>query len=176
MRGLGFEVMRKDDQTFVGHDGDCPGYHSILWLRPATETAVVLIMTGERPRADAAAVFEILDKRQAWHFKPPSAAHDIDLESYTGRYSAQPWRSELAIVPWAEGLALLWLPSTNPAEDVEILKAKGGGRFRRIRTDGSEADEVRFERDRSGRVYRFVQFNNPHDRIDDLPPGNSHDP
>jgi CubicO group peptidase (beta-lactamase class C family) len=176
MRGLGFEVMRKDDQTFVGHDGDCPGYHSILWLRPATETAVVLIMTGERPRADAAAVFEILDKRQAWHFKPPSAAHDIDLESYTGRYSAQPWRSELAIVPWAEGLALLWLPSTNPAEEVEILKAKGGDRFRRIRTDGSEADEVHFERDRSGRVYRFVQFNNPHDRIDDLPPGNSHDP
>jgi hypothetical protein len=79
-------------------------------------------------------------------------------------------------VPWAEGLALLWLPSTNPAEDVEILKAKGGDRFRRIRTDGSEADEVHFERDRSGRVYRFVQFNNPHDRIDDLPPGNSHDP
>jgi len=31
-RGLGFDVMRKSDQTYVGHDGDCPGYHSILWL------------------------------------------------------------------------------------------------------------------------------------------------
>src|SRR5258705_13726578 len=30
MRGLGFEVIRKDDQTFVGHDGDCPDDHTIL--------------------------------------------------------------------------------------------------------------------------------------------------
>jgi len=157
--------MRKSDQTYVGHDGDCPGYHSILSLRPATETAVVLMMTGERPGADAAAVFDILDKRQAWKFKPPSAARNVDLESYAGRYSAQPSKSELAIVPWAQGLALLWLPSTNPAEDVAILKAKGGDLFRRIRSDGSEADEVRFERDESGHVQRFIEFSNPHDRI-----------
>jgi CubicO group peptidase (beta-lactamase class C family) len=170
MRGLGFDVMRKSDQTYVGHDGECPGYHSILWLRPATETAVVLIMTGERPGADAAAVFDILDKRQAWKFKPPSPAKDVDLESYVGRYSAQPSKSELAIVPWAQGLALLWLPSANPAEDVEILKAKGGDLFRRIRSDGSEADEVRFERDESGHVYRFIEFSNPHARIADLSP------
>jgi hypothetical protein len=167
MRGLGFDVMRKSDQTYVGHDGDCPGYHSILSLRPATETAVVLIMTGERPGADAAAIFDILDKRQAWKFKPPSPAKDVDLESYAGRYSAQPWKSELAIVPWAQGLALLWLPSANPAGDVEILKTKGGDLFRRIRSDGSEADEVRFERDKSGHVHRFIEFSNPHDRIAD---------
>jgi CubicO group peptidase (beta-lactamase class C family) len=171
MRGLGFEIMRKGDQTWVGHDGDCPGYQTILWLRPATETAVVLIMTGEHPRADAAAVFDILDKRRAWKFDPPSPAHDVDLESYAGRYSAQPLQSEVAIVPWADGLALLWLPSTSPAEDVEILKAKGGDLFRRVRADGSEADEVRFERDRSGHVRRFVEFSNPHERTGDLPRG-----
>ena len=171
MRGLGFEIMRKGDQTWVGHDGECPGYHTILWLRPATETAVVLIMTGEHPRADAAAIFDILDKRRAWKFAPPSPAHDVDLESYAGRYSAQPWQPELAIVPWADGLALLWLPSTDPAEDVEILKPKGGDLFRRVLADGSEADEVRFERDASGHVRRFVEFSNPHARIGDLPRG-----
>jgi CubicO group peptidase (beta-lactamase class C family) len=173
MRGLGFEVARKGDQTFVGHDGDCPGYHSILWLRPTTETAVVLTMTGERPGGDAVAVFDVLDKRRPWQFKPPLPANEADLESYAGRYSAQPWKSELAIVPWAQGLALLWLPSTDPAEDVVILKAKGGDLFRRVRPDGSEADEVRFERDKSGHVYRFMQFSDPHYRIGDLPAGDS---
>jgi CubicO group peptidase (beta-lactamase class C family) len=176
MRGLGFEVVRKGDQTFVGHIGDCPGYHSIIWLRAATETAVALMMTGERPRDDAIAVFDILDKRLGWQFKPPSPAADVDLESYAGRYSAQPWHSELMIVPWAKGLALLWLPSADPAEDIEMLKAKGGDRFRRIRADGSEADEVHFERDRSGRVSRFIEFSNPHERIGELPSGRSKDP
>lgn len=176
MRGLGFEVVRKGDQTFVGQTGECPGYHSILWLRPATETGVVLMTTGERPRADADAVFELLDKRQTWQFKPPSAVADVDLESYAGRYAAQPWKSEVAIVPWAQGLALLWLPSADPAEDVEILKAKGGDHFRQVRADGSEGEEVRFERDRSGHVHRFIQFSNPHDRIADLPPSRSQVP
>jgi CubicO group peptidase (beta-lactamase class C family) len=169
MRGLGFDVTRKGDQTYVGHDGDCPGYHSILFLRPATETAVVLITTGERPGAYAFAVFDVLDKRQTWKFQPPPAAKDVDLESYSGRYSAQPWHSEVAIVPWGAGLAALWLPSTNPAEEVQILKPKGGDLFRRLDTDGSEADEVRFERDKLGHVYRLVEYSNPHDRLAEIP-------
>jgi hypothetical protein len=57
----------------------------------------------------------------------------------------------------------LWLPSTGPAQDVVILKARGGDLFRRARADGSEADEVRFERDKAGNVYRFIQFSNLHD-------------
>jgi CubicO group peptidase (beta-lactamase class C family) len=173
MRGLGFDVNRKGDQTYVGHDGDCPGYHSILSLRPATETAVVLITTGERPGAYAFAVFDILDKRRTWTFQPPAPAKDVDLESYAGRYSAQPWHSEIVIVPWGGGLAALWLPSTNPAQEVQILKPKGGDVFRRLRADGSEADEVRFERDKSGHVYRFVEFSNPHDRLAGISPRES---
>lgn len=173
MRGLGFDINRKGDQTYVGHDGDCPGYHSILSLRPATETAVVLITTGERPGAYAFAVFDILDKRRTWKFQPPAPAKDVDLESYAGRYSAQPWHSEVAIVPWGEGLAALWLPSTNPAQELQILKPKGGDVFRRLRADGSEADEVRFERDKSGHVYRFVEFSNPHDRLAGISPRES---
>jgi len=151
MRGLGFKIIRKDDQTYVGHDGGCPGYHSVLLLRPATETAVVLMATGDR--------------------QPPAPAKDVDLEAYAGRYSAQPWHSEVAIVPWGMGPAALWLPSTDPAEDIEVLKPKGGDLFRRLRADGSEADEVRFERDNAGRVYRFVEFSNAHDRLAEVSSG-----
>jgi hypothetical protein len=77
---------------------------------------------------------------------------------------------EIVIVPWAGGLAVLRLPSSNPAEDLVILKAKGSDSFRRIRGDGSEADEVRFERDKSGKVIRFIEYSNPHSRVGVLPP------
>lgn len=76
-------------------------------------------------------------------------------------------------VPRAEALRLvgvLSLPSINPADDLTILKAKGGDVFRRIRDDGSEADEVRFERDKSGNVSGFIQFSNPRSRLGPVPP------
>lgn len=169
MRGLGFEVVRRGEQSYVRHEGDCPGYHSILMLRPATETAVVLITTGERPGAYACGVFDILDKRQAEKSEAPCLPGDVDLGSYAGRYTAQPWHSEVVVVPWGGALAVLWLPTADLAEDIDILRAKGGDLFRRIRSDGSEADEVRFERDPKGRVCRFVQFSNPHERVAGMP-------
>ena len=169
--GLGFTVSRRGDQTYVGHGGDCPGYQSALSLRPATETAVVAMLTGaEHPGAYVAAVFDILDKRKSFSFKAPLPEQGVDLEAYAGRYGAQPWGSELAVVPWAGGLAVLNLPTTTPAAEMTFLKAKGHDLFRRIREDGSEADEVRFERDPSGHVVRFVQFSNPRVRIAPLPP------
>jgi hypothetical protein len=174
--GLGFRVGRRGDQTYVGHGGDCPGYHSVLSLRPASETAVIAMLTGaENPGAYVTAVFDILDKRKGFEFKPPAAAKDIDLEAYAGRYSAQPWDAEIVIVPWAGGLAIVSLPSTSPAERLAILKAKGADVFRRVRDDGSEADEIRFERDKSGNVVRFVEFSNPSSRVGPIPPAISPD-
>jgi CubicO group peptidase (beta-lactamase class C family) len=171
-RGLGFGLTRKGEQTYVGHGGDCPGYHSVLSLRPATRTAVAAILTGaEHPGSYAASVFELLDKRKDWNFKAPLPAKDVDLEVYAGRYSNQPWNAEFVVVPWAGGLAVLSLPSLDPAADLVVLKAKGADAFRVVRADGSEADEVRFERDASGRVIRFVEFSNFFSRLGSLPRG-----
>jgi CubicO group peptidase (beta-lactamase class C family) len=168
--GLGFAVTHRNDQTFVGHGGDCPGYHSILLLRPATETAVTAMLTGaEHPGDYAQTVFDLLDKRKSADFKDPAPAK-VDLEAYAGRYDGQPWQAESVVVPWAGGLAVLSLPSTTPAADLARLKPKGGDVFRRVREDGSEADEVIFERDGQGRVIRFVQFSNPRTRSGPLPP------
>jgi len=166
--GLGFTVGHRGDQTYVGHGGDCPGYHTTLQLRPATETAVIAMLTGtEAPGAYAQSAFDLLDKRAGFKFKgaPPAA---VDLEAYAGRYGGQPWGAEIVVTPWAGGLALLNLPSNKPADGLSILKPKGGDRFRRVRDDGSEADEIRFERDAAGKVVRFIQFSNPRERIGSL--------
>src|SRR5260370_8117800 len=108
--------MRKRDQTRFGKGGVWRVYPSVLLLGPATETAVVLMATGDRP-AYGMDVFDVLDKRQRLRFQPPAPAKDVDLEAYAGRYSAQPWHSEVSIVPWRMGLSPFCLPSTHPAEE-----------------------------------------------------------
>jgi len=160
--GLGFDVIHKEKDTFVGHGGSCPGYKSELRLRPKDETAAVVMDNGsEAPGPFAAAMFAILDKRSGYELKDPSPATGVDLEPFTGHYSQQPWGSELVIVPWAGGLAILHLPTAAPADEITVLKPKGGDVFRRVRDDGSEAEELKFQRDASGNVTGFMHFSNP---------------
>jgi CubicO group peptidase (beta-lactamase class C family) len=160
--GLGFTIVHKDKDTFVGHGGSCPGYKSELLLRPKDEIAAIVMDNGSEDATPfAAAVFAILDKRKGYELKDPAPAAGVDLEAYTGHYSDQPWGSESVIVPWAGGLAILPLPTPQPAEKITILKPKGGDLFRRVRDDGSEAEEVRFLRDASGKVTSFMHFSNP---------------
>jgi CubicO group peptidase (beta-lactamase class C family) len=168
--GLGFTVGQRGDKTYVGHGGDCPGYHTILQMRPEDETAVVAMSTGaERPGAWASAVFALLDKRKVFAFKEPAPATGVVLSDYAGRYSNQPWGSEFLITPWAGGLAELGLPSRDPAAELAFYKPKGGDVFRRVRADGSEAEEIRFERGPDGKVVRLVHFSNVSGRVGELP-------
>jgi hypothetical protein len=71
------------------------------------------------------------------------------------------------IVPWAGGLAILSLPDDEPAEAIGFLKPKGGDTFRRVRDDGSEAEEIKFQRDTSGKVTGFLHFSNVTRRMPD---------
>jgi len=160
--GLGFAIDHRDDRTYVGHSGDCPGYQTTLSMRNDDQTAVIVLDTGaERTGAFAKSVFAILDKRKGYAFKSPEPASDVRLEDYAGRYAWQPWESELAILPWAGGLVEITLPSTDPANEMTFLKPKGGDVFRRVRKDGSEAEEIKFQRDNSGKVTGFLHFSNP---------------
>lgn len=160
--GLGFAIQRADDHTYVGHGGDCPGYQTVLSMRNEDETAVIVLdNSAERPGAFAKAVFGILDKRKGFTFKAPAPAPGVKLEDYAGRYSGQPWGSESVMLPWAGGLVWIDLPSDDPSAEMVFLKPKGGDVFRHVRKDGSEAEELKFVRDASGKVTSFVHFSNP---------------
>lgn len=63
------------------------------------------------------------------------------------------------------------LPARKPAEAMTFLKPKGNDAFRVVRPDGSEAEEIRFERGAGGKVARLVTFSNPRPKLADLPPG-----
>jgi CubicO group peptidase (beta-lactamase class C family) len=164
--GLGFALNRENNHTYVGHSGDCPGYQTTLELRPVDELGVVVMDNASEVTGPfVLGVYAILDKRKDYAFKAPAPAKDIDLEPYAGHYSRQPWGAETVILPWAGGLAILPLPSANPAEQITLLKPKGGDLFRRVREDGSEAEEVEFLRDSSGKVTGFKQFSNVKQRL-----------
>lgn len=164
--GLGFSLQHKDDHTYVGHGGDCPGYQTILMLRPDDETGVVILdNAAERPGPFAVNVFAILDKRKGYEFKAPAPAGGVNLEDYAGHYGDQPWESESVMLPWAGGLVSLSLPDDEPVAHLTFFKPKGGDVFRRVRDDGSEAEEIKFTRDASGKISGYVHFSNPRPRI-----------
>lgn len=164
--GLGFAIQHKENHTYVGHGGDCPGYQTILMLRPEDELGVILMdNSSERPGPWATAVFAILDKRKGYEFKPPAPSSGVDLEEYAGHYLGQPWESESVMLPWAGGLVALSLPDDDPVAGMQFFKPKGGDVFRRVRDDGSEAEEIKFSRDPSGKVTGFIHFSNPKMRM-----------
>jgi CubicO group peptidase (beta-lactamase class C family) len=164
--GLGFTIQHRDNHTYVGHAGDCPGYHTVLMLRTEDELGVVLMdNAADRAAAFAPVVFAILDKRKGYEFKEPAPASGVDLEAYAGHYSGQPLVAESVMLPWAGGLVSLSLPNNDPVAGLEFFKPKGGDIFRRIREDGSEAEELKFSRDVSGKVTGYVQSSNPKLRL-----------
>jgi CubicO group peptidase (beta-lactamase class C family) len=159
--GLGFGVNHKDDHIYVGHGGSCPGYHTILSMRNDDQTAVIVMdNSSEVPSPFAEAIFAILDKRKGYEFKGPPPATGVKLDDYVGRYSEQPWNSESVVLPWAGGLVALDLPTNDPAGDLTFLKPKGGDVFRRVRKDGSEAEEITFVRDATGKISGFLHHSN----------------
>lgn len=164
-RGLGFGVYRRGDKTYVGHSGECPGYFTRLMLHLASETAVIVMMNAAEPSAPYVdGIFDILNKRQFAKYQN-DAASPLDLEPYAGRYSTQPWGAEVMVLPWAGGLVTLGLPSMSPGDDMTILKPVGEDRFRRIRPDGSEAEIVRFERGKDGRISQMIWHDTPSPRL-----------
>ena len=140
-------------------------------LRASAEwclAAVDQCWTQKAPKISARELPDVAESdKQQKKEKRPAPATGVDLEAYSAHYSNQPWGSESVLLPWAGGLAFLRLPSAEPAGDIVFLKPKGGDVFRRVREDGSEAEEFKFQRDASGKVTGFMHFSNPTFRLAD---------
>lgn len=138
------------------------GYHTVLMLRPEDELGVILMdNAADRAAAFAPVVFAILDKRKGYEFKGRAPAPGVDLEAYTGHYSGQPLVAESVILPWAGGLVSLSLPDNDPVANLEFFKPKGGDIFRRVREDGSEAEELEFPATLRAKSTGYIQSSNP---------------
>lgn len=161
--GLGFVVSQSEGTTIVSHGGSCPGYRSTLQLLPKEKMAYTVMINagGESPEKFAKALRNVISK-----IPKEKSKTTVDLNVYAGRYNSQPWGSESIIVPWYGDLAVLDLPSEDPEGDMTLLKYVADDTFRRIRSDKSLGEVVRFERDKSGKVTKVWQHSNYSTKLD----------
>lgn len=166
--GLGFSISRRDDKTFVGHGGSCPGFRSHLLLQTDEEFASVSMTNANDVNASAftQTAYRIVAPAVAESLRSPERAKapDEGLKIYAGIYR-NGWGGEIAVFPWKEGLGMLYLPTDNPAESIDELRAAGEHSFRRVRKDdGTIAEEIVFTVE-NGKVTRFTRHNNHYPRV-----------
>lgn len=168
-RGLAFGVYRRDDVTYVGHSGSCPGYRTAVWIQAENEMAAVAMGNA----GDAETELLVLRAHQVVSpgvkqvLEAPGEGKAVDpaLLSYAGRYSVAPWGGEMAVIPWEEGLAVLDLPTDDPLGSLWEIRHVEANRFRRVRDDGELGEEVVFETDDAGNVTALVQHSSRWVRI-----------
>jgi CubicO group peptidase (beta-lactamase class C family) len=163
--GLGFSISQPEGVTIVGHGGSCPGYRTTLQLHPKEKMAYTVMINagGESPEFFAKEIREIMSKIP----KEKSVnKNSVNLEQYAGLYSSQPWGSEKIITPWYGDLAMLGLPNDSPDENMVVFQHISGDTFKRVRKDKTLAEEIKFERDASGKVVRVLQHSNYSVRMD----------
>lgn len=159
--GLGFAAWQMDGRNLVGHGGSCPGYRSTLMIDPASETAIAVAMNAmDDPGLYARGLGGLLANRLTAEAYPEPDSGAVDLASFSGIYSGQPWGPDNAILPWAGGLVWAELVTGDPVGDMTRLKPLGGDRFRVITAKGEERDVVTFIRDAAGRVTHAERFGN----------------
>ncbi|MFN8669631.1 MAG: serine hydrolase domain-containing protein [Gemmatimonadaceae bacterium] len=155
--GLGFEVWRKGEKTFVGHGGSCPGYRTQLTLQPEDKIAsIVMTNAGD---ADAQALAQ-----QGYEFLAPALkealadssralkAADASLDPYIGTYWS--FGGEMEVIRWKGGLATMYVPSDEPVKGITRWKKVGVDTFQEIRKDGEDGETMRFDRGGDGKVFR----------------------
>ena len=168
--GLGFESYVYNGKSFVGHGGYCPGYRSILMMRPQDKLAVIILTNADDANANRLAreVYdlvgpEIAKVTKASKMPEPRKANFSQLEGAFGRdrsavdiYVAQIGEELISVSLYSE---------VNTAKNAVRWRHQAGNVFRRIRDDGSLGDELRFDLDASGRATRLWVHSNPLDRI-----------
>lgn len=153
-RGLGFGIYKTEKTTMVGHYGSCPGYLSQFKMILDKKLGIIVLINcqGVDSYRFVKAIYNILQayeraQDETDRIKP-------DLEQYYGIYKDF-WDGDFIIVPWKGKLALYSLKYMHPGKPVTLMKHIEGDRFKRIRDDGSDGADIRFERNDEGEVYRY---------------------
>jgi CubicO group peptidase (beta-lactamase class C family) len=165
--GLGFEVQRRNDMTFVGHGGSCPGYQTSLAMVPNRRiAAIVLTNAGDAP-AENLAINMLRVVAKGLDAAPEAEPEMLpDLARYEGNYEVRPWGGEVAVRQWGDELALFYSPSNDLMEALFRLRRVDGDRFVRIDDEGKPREPWVFEGFEGGRATRIFVHSIYWSRID----------
>lgn len=153
--GLGFLISYDANNVArVGHDGSCPGYVSVVAIDPKKKIGITVMVNaqGVDIYKYSNQLFNILNKT----ITSDTAAKNIDLSAYEGKYDAYAWSGEVAIVAAKGKLYMLGLPSNTPADNLTEFRYVKKDTFRRVRPDdGTLGEELTFQRDEKGAVKSY---------------------
>ena len=139
--GIGFNVRRDDDTTFVSHGGGCPGYITSFTMMPKDRVAaVVLTNAGDGPAGRLAVNMLKVVGPAIKKAAEPEEDEIPDLSMYEGNYESRPWGGEIAVRQWGDQLVVIDLPSIDLKEAMIRLENDGEHRFTRL-TDDEERRE-----------------------------------
>lgn len=163
--GLGFVVYKgTDGNTWVGHEGNCPGYASTLQLDLKNKRAfcVMINANGTDPTKYAKGINEIMNKVKILQKEEPlkDKIGKKNLQEYVGYYSKMPWWSEEFISTWDGKLVSIALPSESPGKSMIFYKHIAHDTFRRIRDDDELGETLVFERDKNGKIIQYKRHGN----------------
>lgn len=165
--GIGFNVRRDDDTTFVSHGGGCPGYITSFTMVPKDKiAAVVLTNAGDGP-AGRMAVNALKILGPAIEKAQEPAEDEIpDLSAYEGNYESRPWGGEAAIRQWGEQLVVLDLPSDELKDAIIRLEYDGDHTFTRLTDDDERREAWVFDMDTDGRAVSIKRHGSILSRIE----------
>jgi CubicO group peptidase (beta-lactamase class C family) len=158
-RGLGFSVSRRNDKTYVGHGGSCPGYRTQLSMQTKDKIAVIAMSNAHdvSPSSYVYEIFDLVAPAILEAVKNPGKAKkpDKDLKKFVGRYE-RPIGRESMVVLWEGELAVMYIPTNNPSDSLTRLRRVEGNIFRRVRDDGELGEKIVFEVGPDGEVTRMI--------------------
>jgi hypothetical protein len=167
--GLGFSQFNDGGKTFVGHAGHCPGYRSIISMRPQEKIGLIVLTNVEdgNPGRFVSELYKLLgaDIARAAKTAPPVApagppAAGADLEEFEGLYEFPGWDRDYYVAPYGDELILIRPYVESLGRSLSRYRKVGPDTFRRVRADDSLAEEIRFDRGRDGRPNKLWWFSN----------------
>lgn len=164
--GIGFNVRRDGDTTFVSHGGGCPGYITSFTMVPKKKiAAIVLTNAGDGPAGRLAVnALKVLGPAIA-KASEPEEDEIPDFSAYEGNYESRPWGGEVAIRQWGDQLVVLDIPNNDPDEAMIKLEWDGDHTFTRLTDDDERREPWRFEVGSEGRAVTIHRHSSLMNRI-----------
>lgn len=163
--GLGFSLVRLNDKTYHGHGGAVKGYRTNLRISLEDKTAVIVFTN-----ADDGEPLKYVEKAFSWvgHLIPedPETVEPIDetWHEYTGKYRNE-WR-DMEVIEYNSGLIMVTPSLLDPMFDPTKLEHIEENRFKMVSSGyGSHGEEVMFEREEDGKVFRIWTGENYAEKI-----------
>lgn len=166
--GLGFDIKRVKDRTYIGHGGGYPGNTTQTLIQLDDKVGVIVLTnTNDSNPADIAnQLMATVGKAVATAAapKPATIAWDPAWARFAGLYRSVAW-GDTQVVLMNQKLILI-TPNAPAIDDSVKLESLGGGRFRMIAPTGGGAvgEVVRFE-EPAGKPMRLIAGDTWSDRV-----------